>query len=123
MTRLLAILAVTTCALQAQTSSVRNLLTVPERTAFKETSRYDDVMAFVKAVDAASPRIHLTTMGYTSEGRAIPLLVVGDVPNASPEAVKATGKLRVYVQGNIHGGEVEGKESAQKLLRDIASGQ
>jgi len=102
---------------------VRQLTTVPERTAYRETSRYDDVMAFLKAVDAASPRIHLTTFGYTTEGRALPLAVVGDVRDGSPETVKASGKLRVYVQGNIHAGEVEGKESAQKLLRAIASGR
>lgn len=124
MTRLIAALIVAAgCAVQAQTPSIRQLTTVPERTGYKETSRYEDVMAFLKAVDAASPKIHLTTFGYTAEGRALPLAVVGDVANASPEAVKASGKLRVYVQGNIHGGEVEGKESAQKLLRDIASGR
>ena len=123
MTRLLAALVLaSSCALQAQTPAAQ-LTIVPERTAYQETSPYDDVMAFLEAVDAASPHIHLTTFGYTSEGRALPLAVVGDVANATPEAVKASGKLRVYVQGNIHGGEVEGKESAQKLLRAIASGQ
>lgn len=108
---------------QAQNPAPASLTTVPERTAYRETSRYDDVMAFLRAVDVASPRIHLTTFGYTTEGRALPLAVVGDVADASPEAVKASGKLRVYVQGNIHAGEVEGKESAQKLLRAIANGE
>ncbi|HEX6324025.1 MAG TPA: M14 family metallopeptidase, partial [Vicinamibacterales bacterium] len=121
MTRLIAGLAVAAvCTLQAQTPP--QLTIVPERTGYRETSRYADVMAFLNAVDAASPRIHLTTFGYTLEGRALPLAVVGDVANATPEAVKASGKLRVYVQGNIHGGEVEGKESAQRLLRAIAQG-
>jgi hypothetical protein len=123
MIRVLAALAFATCAFQAQSGSLRQLQTVPERTDYRETSRYEDVMAFVRAVDAASPRIHVTTFGYTLEGRALPLAVVGDVPNATPEAVKASGKLRVYIQGNIHAGEVEGKESAQKLLRAIASGR
>ena len=123
MTRAVAFFVLASCALQAQTQALRQLQTVPERTGYRETSRYDDVMAFLTAVDAASPKIHLTTFGYTSEGRALPLAVVGDVANATPEAVKASGKLRVYVQGNIHAGEVEGKESAQKLLRAIASGR
>ncbi|MDQ3068573.1 MAG: M14 family metallopeptidase [Acidobacteriota bacterium] len=122
MKKLIAVLLLTSAGLQAQTPSVRQLRTVPERTEFRETSRYDDVVTFMRAIDAASPRIHLTTFGYTVEGRALPLAVVGDVPNASPEAVKASGKLRVYIQGNIHGGEVEGKESAQHLLRAIAGG-
>ena len=124
MSRALAIVLLSVCALQAQSSSsLRQLQTVPERTAFRETSRYEDVVAFMRTVDAASPRVHLTTFGYTTEGRALPLAVVGDVANATPEAVKASGKLRVYIQGNIHGGEVEGKESAQKLLRALALGE
>ncbi|MGH7507479.1 MAG: M14 family zinc carboxypeptidase, partial [Longimicrobiales bacterium] len=96
--------------------------TAPERTGFVETTRYDDVVVFMEAAAAASPIIHLDTMGYTLEGRALPMAVVGAVANASPEAVLASGRTRVYVQGNIHAGEVEGKESLLMLLRDIAEG-
>ena len=97
-------------------------LTRPERTEFRETSRYDDVMEFLRALPR-SPRIHLTTMGYSGEGRSLPLVVVGTVPDASPDAVRRSGKVRVYVQANIHAGEVEGKEAAQMLLRDLAAGR
>jgi hypothetical protein len=71
---------------------------------------------------AAPDRILLTTFGETNEKRALPLAVVG-APAATPEAVRRTGKIRVYIQGNIHGGEVEGKESAQMLLRGFAQGK
>jgi hypothetical protein len=105
------------------TSPLANLKTRPERSGYRETSRYQDVIAFMEAVEQAAPKmVHLTTFGYTNEGRALPLAVLG-APDASPEAVKKTGKLRVYIQGNIHGGEVEGKESAQMLLRDLAQGK
>jgi hypothetical protein len=96
--------------------------TRPERTSFTETSTYEDVVQFMETVAKASPQIHLTTFGRTTEGRALPLAVVG-APAATPDAVRATGKLRVHIQGNIHGGEVEGKESAQMLLRDLAQGK
>jgi len=79
------------------------------------------VIQFMKTVAAASPRVHLTTYGYTFEGRALPLAVIG-AKDASPEAVKATGKTRIYVQGNIHAGEVEGKEACLEILRDIGLG-
>ena len=52
----------------------------------------------------------------------MPLAVIG-APNATPEAVLATGKTRVFIQGNIHAGEVEGKEAALWLLRSIAKGE
>jgi hypothetical protein len=98
-------------------------LTRPERTDFRETSRYADVTAFLEAVDRASPRIHLTTFGYTWEGRALPLAVAGTVADASPRAVRASGKTVVYLQGDIHAGEVEGKEALQEILREIAQGR
>ena len=96
--------------------------TRPEQTGYAETSRYQDVEDFIRALPR-SPVMHVTTMGYTGEGRSIPLVVVGRVPNASPEAVMASGKLRIYVQANIHAGEVEGKEATLELLRDVARGR
>ena len=98
-------------------------LTRPERSEYRETSRYDDVVAFLDTVDRASPRVHLTSFGYSYEGRALPLVVWGNVPNASPEAVLASGKTRVFIQANIHAGEVEGKEAMLMLLRDLARGE
>jgi len=104
-------------------NTLANLKTRPERTDYRETSRYDDVVAFMNEVAQAAPtRIRLTTFGKTVEGRTLPLAVVG-APAATAEAVRRTGKLRVFIQGTIHGGEVEGKESAQMLLREVAEGK
>ena len=97
-------------------------LTRPERTDYAETSRYDEVIAYMKQMAAANPQIHLTTYGYTFEGRPMPLAVIG-APGASAEQVIATGKTRVYIQANIHAGEVEGKEAVLWLLRSIAKGE
>ncbi len=97
-------------------------LTRPERTDYAETSRYDDVIAYMQMMAATSPQIHLTTYGYTFEGRPMPLAVIG-APGASAEQVLATKKTRVYIQGNIHAGEVEGKEALLWLLRSIAKGE
>ena len=97
-------------------------LTRPERTDYAETSRYDEVITYMKQMAATSPQIHLTTYGYTFEGRPMPLAVIG-APGASAEQVLATKKTRVYIQGNIHAGEVEGKEALLWLLRSIAKGE
>ena len=105
-------------------SSIADLKTTPEATDFKSTSSYDDVVTFMKTVDEASPIVFFRTYGTTSEGRAMPLAVVGTgLTDASAASVKGSGKLRVHIQGNIHAGEVEGKESAQMLLRDLAAGR
>lgn len=98
------------------------LLTRPEASNFAETSQYADVMAYMKAMAAAAPQIHLTTFGYSFEGRPLPLAIIG-APDATSEQVLATGKTRVYLQANIHAGEVEGKEALLWLLRSIARGE
>ncbi len=97
-------------------------LTRPESTGYVETSRYDDVVAFMKEMAAVAPQIHLATYGYTFEGRRMPLAVIG-APDATAASVLKTGKTRVFIQGNIHAGEVEGKEALLWLLRSIAKGE
>jgi hypothetical protein len=104
-------------------SAAAQLKTRAERTDYIETSRYDDVVSFLNTVAKTSPLVHVTTFGYTFEGRPLPLAVVGRVPDATASKVRASGKLRVYIQANIHAGEVEGKESVQALIRDIAMGR
>ena len=107
-----------------QATSIADLKTTAEASGFKSTSTYDDVVRFMKAVDAASPLIHYATYGKTYEGRDMPMAIVGaGLKDVSPAAVRATNRLRVHIQGNIHAGEVEGKESAQILLREFAMGQ
>ena len=118
-----ALAAAVAFAQPANKNAVATLKTRPERTDYRETSRYADVVTFINAVAEAAPQtIRLTTFGKTHEGKTLPLVVVG-APGTTPDAVRRTGKLRVYIQGNIHGGEVEGKESAQILLREFAAGQ
>jgi hypothetical protein len=106
-------------------ASLATLKTTAEASDFKSTSTYTDVVTFMKAVaDAAPALVHYTTYGTTSEQRPMPLAVVGtDLKDAGPAAVRASGKLRVHIQANIHAGEVEGKESAQVLLRELAMGK
>ena len=113
----------TPLAQTAVTPKVADLKTTPESTDYKSTSTYEDVVKFMKAVTAGSPIMTYTTYGTTSEGRAMPMAVVGTgLSGITPAAVKSTGKLRVHIQGNVHAGEVEGKESAQVLLREFAMG-
>lgn len=108
----------------AQGPDTATLLTRPERTEYRETTRYDEVVALMREAARRAPdRIRLTTFGHSWEGRPLPLAVVGRVADASPAAVKASGRLRVYLQGNIHAGEVEGKEALLTLLREVAEGR
>jgi len=122
MKRAAIILTLASAAWAPRPSGAQELRTRAELTDYRETSSYADVVAFARLVAAADRSIHYTSYGYTSEGRPLPLLVVGDVEDPTPESVRASGKTVVYLQGNIHGGEVCGKEALQMLLRDIAGG-
>jgi hypothetical protein len=80
-------------------------------------------MSFVEWAVASSPKLHLTTLGYSMEGRALPAVVVSDLEDTSPEALRASSKVRLFVQANIHAGEVCGKEAMLMLLRSLAEGE
>src|SRR5215475_7785737 len=122
MTRTRALVVLALCALWNCTLFAQ-IRTRAERTNYAETSRYEDVIDFLNTVAKGSRIVHITSFGYSFEGRPLPLAVVGRVADASPRTVRASGKLRVYIQANIHAGEVEGKEATQALVREIAAGQ
>ena len=93
--------------------------TRPERTNYTETSRYADVIAFLDSLKRLNAPLAFGSIGRTSEGREIPYVIASRPLVLSAAEARATGKLIVYVQGNIHAGEVEGKEALQSLLRDL----
>ncbi len=90
-----------------------------ERTNYLETSHYDDVVAFLDSLRTLGAPLAFGSIGRTSESREIPYVIASRPIVHTPEEARATGKPIVYVQGNIHAGEVEGKEALQALLRDL----
>lgn len=96
--------------------------TRPERTGGAETSSYADVVAFVDSLARVSADIRVGTLGASPEGRRLPYVIAARPMVDSPGDAERTGKPIIYIQGNIHSGEVEGKEAAQALLRDLAIG-
>lgn len=96
--------------------------TRPERTAGAETSTYADVLSFVDSLAARTRDIRVGTLGVSPEGRRLPYVIAARPMVDSPGDAARTGKPVLYIQGNIHSGEVEGKEAAQALLRDLTVG-
>lgn len=97
------------------------LLTKAEATDYKATSRLADVRAFIDGLVKRSPRVRVESIGRTAGGLDIPALIVADPPVTSPGQLRRDGREVVYLQANIHAGEVEGKESCLMLARDLAS--
>jgi len=99
-----------------------NLILTPERTNFKKTSTYAEVMTFVNGIDPLSDKVNVVSMGKSKEGKEIPLVILSKDKISTPEEAKRSGKFVIYIQGNIHAGEVEGKEAVMMLMRDIVLG-
>jgi hypothetical protein len=93
--------------------------TRPELTSYRETSRYADVRKFLDSLRVLGAPLAFGSIGKTSEGRDIPYVVASRPLVSTPAAAKALGRPIVYVQGNIHAGEIEGKDALLALLRDL----
>jgi len=97
--------------------------TRPERTGFRETSSHADVLAFLDSLARATSDTRIATLATSPEGRRVPWVLAARPVPAGPAEAHRSGKPIVYLQANIHGGEVEGKEVAQMLLRDLTHGR
>ncbi|MBA3445521.1 MAG: peptidase M14 [Gemmatimonadales bacterium] len=97
--------------------------TRPERTDFRETSSYADVLRFLDSLSRATNDVRLGTLAVSAEGRPIPYVLAARPLPFGPAEAHRGGKPIVYLQANIHAGEVEGKEAAQMLLRDLTLGR
>jgi hypothetical protein len=99
-----------------------DLRTRAEMTNYEETSTYADVERVIAGLVSSSPLVHTESFGKTEQGRALPLLVISDPKVSTAEAARKLGRPLVFVQANIHAGEVEGKEAILMLARRLVSG-
>ncbi|HVD32892.1 MAG TPA: M14 family metallopeptidase [Gemmatimonadales bacterium] len=97
-------------------------VTRPERSNFQETSSYSDVLSLLDSLQRVAPDIRVGTLAVSPEGRRVPYVLASHPVVSGPADAHRSGKLIVYLQANIHAGEVEGKEAAQMLLRDLTMG-
>jgi hypothetical protein len=114
-------LAFLLAALPAQQEGSRPApLTAAERSRFTATSTHQEVLDFLAAIH--SPRVVVKTFGRSGQGKPLPVAIVADPP-CDPEGLALDPRLRVLINANIHGGEVEGKEAALMLVRECAEGR
>jgi len=93
-----------------------------ERTNYAETSWHADVVGFVDSLQRLGAGIRVGRLGLSPQGKVLPYAIASRPLVDAPARAARTGKPIIYVQGNIHAGEVEGKEALLMLLRDLTLG-
>ena len=104
-----------------------------ERKTFGDTATSSDlpngydpngeILPFVKIVaNNSGGRVRYETMGYSSYGVPIPLLVVG-FPKAPKNPEDVGNRIKIRWQCSIHGGENDGAEASLIFLREVAQGK
>jgi len=116
--RLLLLLILIASIITAGTAKDK-FLTLAEKSNFESTSRHADVMDFFKSLKKISPSFRIESMGKSTNGLEMPLIILAKPLPKSINEIKKDKRIVVYLQANIHAGEVEGKEAVQMLARDI----
>lgn len=97
-------------------------LTIAESSNYESTSLHSDVMNFINSLSKLSTDFRKETLAVSVEGKEIPLLIIGNPLPKSPADLKNDKRIVVYIQANIHAGEVEGKEASLMFVRDLLLG-
>ena len=95
--------------------------TIAEKSDYKSTSDFKDVTDFIDLLKKSSPYIRVENIATSTEGRDLPLLIIGNPLPKSPKDLVNDKRIVIYIQANIHAGEVEGKEASLMFARDLLS--
>ncbi len=100
------------------------LTTAAERSGWKTTGRYDEVMQLCAAFQKTyAPRVRCETFGTTPQGRPMLALIASADGTTTPALIRRRDRPVVLLQGGIHAGEIDGKDAGFWLLRDLFEGK
>jgi len=108
--------------LRRATFTSDELPTVAEASDFRRTATSAEVEAFFARLAERSDLVQRLSIGRSNEGRDLVVSLLADPPLRTAEEVRASAKPLVLLVGNIHAGEVCGKEALAMLARELAGG-
>lgn len=100
-------------------ASPNDWLTLAERSSWLETGSFQETVDFHQRLARASRFARLETIGTSSEGRPLHVLIASKDRAFTPAAARRTGKPVLLIQNAIHPGENGGKDASMMLLRDL----
>ncbi len=97
-------------------------ITPAEKSGLTDSPGYDDTVAWLEKLCAATPLVSMIECGRTAQGRPLYLVVATREKAHTAESLRAGGKPTLLAQAGIHSGEIDGKDAGHMLLRDLAFG-
>lgn len=97
--------------------------TVPEKTGYARTSSSLEVLEYLNTLRWNSEWVHVFPMFVSELRKSCPVVVMANPRVTSADEAKKSGKPIIYLQGNIHPPEAEGKEALLLVMRDILVGK
>ena len=123
MKRIRATLALVAAALPALGAN-EALVSTAERTQFRSTGRYPEVLQLCAAFERAYPRfVRCATFGRTPEGRPMVVVIASRSGTLLADEARRRRIPVVLVQGGIHAGEIDGKDAGFIALREMLEGK
>ena len=100
------------------------LSTISERSGFKKTGRYEEVVQLCADFEKAYPgKVRCLKFGVTPEGRPMMALAASLDGVLDPASVREKKRPVVLFQGGIHAGEIDGKDAGFLALRELLDGK
>lgn len=97
-------------------------ITPSEKSDLRTTPSYDETFSWLRKLVAAAPQLKLISLGKSSEGRDLWMVIASKEKHFTPDALRKSGKPIVFAQAGIHAGEIDGKDAGLMLLRDMTVG-
>ena len=97
-------------------------ITPAEKSGLSDTPGYDETIAWLAKLCAATPLVSMAEFGRTAQGRPLYVVIATREKSPTAEALRAGGKPTLLAQAGIHSGEIDGKDAGLMLLRDLAFG-
>ncbi|MCX7953645.1 MAG: M14 family metallopeptidase [Bacteroidales bacterium] len=95
------------------------LKTYFESSNFLETPDYSKTIEFCRELENKSSLVKYMPIGFSTEEREIPLLILASNKEFTHELAHKSGKIIILIQACIHAGEPDGKDAGLLLIRDF----
>src|SRR5690349_13864121 len=99
-----------------------DLLTVAERSKYTRTMTSEQNLEFITALRGKTESLHVVNMFTTALRKTAPAMVISSPRVTTPQQARASGKMVVFLFGNIHPPESEAAEALQMIARDLTVG-